>query len=132
MQFTEVTGSAELATLGSFNMTIVDNDDPPVASVSAASATVSEGTATYDIAINLNEASGKPDVALGYRLSGTATPGFGETRTSGSSEDYIISYRRMAIPGQSAAETIRGTKDYFGNDHADGSGQMTFVAGETT
>ena len=113
MRFTDVTGGATLATSSSFNMAIVDDDSPPVASATVSAATVSEGTATYEIAVNLSEATGKPDVALGYRLGGTATPGYGETRTAGSGEDYTVSYLRMATPGGSPAATVWGTEDYF-------------------
>ena len=137
VRFGDPTGGAVIAganagcCLLAINLSITDNDDPPVVSVAATSTTVSEGTATIEVAVNLSAAVGKSDIVIGYRLSGTATPGYGATRTAGSEEDYTVSYVEKGTSGF-PDETVRGTKTFLGSDLTSGTGEMVIVRGESS
>ena len=117
-----------------FNVTIVDGDDPPMIWLEQANRTdleVTEGTATFEFTVRLSAASGKTDFAVGYRLSGTATPGYDENLTPPETgEDYTVSY---LLTGNSLtpARTVVGTENFFGRPLTDGTGQIVLFAGET-
>ena len=105
------TGGATLPSTSSVNVTINDNDAPPSAWIEPANPPrLVEGTATtYDFTVRLSAASGKSLIALAYRLSGTATPGYDANLTPPQSgEDYTASYSRMAA-STLTAKTVVGT-----------------------
>ena len=94
-------------------LAIADDDDPPRVSVAAATAAVSEGTATYSFEVKLDAPSGRTAVDLGYRLEGTAVFG----TATGSGVDYIVR---------------GGTTNAQGVATTDGSGSLSIPGGETT
>ena len=128
------TGGATLART-SVNLAINDTDDPPMIWLEQANREdlrVSEGTATFEFTLRMSAASEKEGVALGYRLSGTATPGYDDQLIPPETgEDYTVSYQRAGGAGLTA-KTVVGTENAFEFRRTNGNGQIVLIAGETS
>ena len=111
------TGGASVVSgiLGSADVTILDDDPPPVASVKVSEATASEGDEAYSFDIELNVKSGRSiPVVLRYMFDNAGTAMFGTA--PGSGIDYVVR---------------GGTKDAAGMPTTDGTGALLIPKGDT-
>ena len=140
VRFGDATGGATIANTNrgccelGIDLPITDNDNPHTVSVTATTSTIVETGTMIGVTVNMSAPIGRSHILVGYRLSGTATPGYGAMRTAGSNEDYIVSYTQKARPTCSSCldEVVQGTKHGLGSSLMDGTGHILFVTGESS